>query len=1124
MRRGSLGVFAAVVLAAWISGHAQSFTAQISGRVIDESGGVVPGAEVTATHLATGVARTVVSNDQGIYRLLNLQPGRYRIEAELVGFKKFVQEPITLQVNDHLALEIRLQVGEVSEVITVTGEPPLLETETASFGSVVNERTIQELPLNVRDSLALIVLTPGVITAEGFGTGGGTDVGRNWFKSDFNVGGGQMRGQEILLDGAPSTSSDRSFATYIPPVDSTQEFKVQANSFSAEFGRTTGGVLNIVTKSGTNEFHGTAYEFHRNSVLDANNFFANRAGFDKTAFRRHQFGINTGGPIFKDRTFFFTAYEGFRQAFPDTRISTVPTALQRKGDFSQTFARDGKLITIYDPLTLRRDAQGNLVRDSFPGNIIPANRFDPVAVAALSFYPEPNLPGDPVTGANNYIFGDQSITDRDRWDFRVDQNFGQTNKLFGRLSYETSDRLTPRNWDLPSAHNARIQKDKFYHAVLGDTHTFSPSLIGELRLSFTRGHPQQTSVSEGFDLRQLKFPDNYVQVAAPHFPFFNVSDMTALGNGVINNQPRNTFGVQGNVTKLLDRHSFKTGLDIRVLDFHAFQDTNPTGSFNFGRLFTQGPDPLRARADAGFGLASFLLGMGTGGSINHTQGLSLRRVYYSFYVQDDWKVTPRFTLNLGLRYDLDVGQRERFNRLTNLDLTSPSPLGPQVGLDLKGVLRYLGTNGWPTNQLETDKNNFGPRLGLAYKLTDRTVVRAGYGIFYVPMVVIADGAIGFNSSTPWIATIDNLRPEHLLNNPFPQGFNLPREERDPLTNVGFGISGYIRDEPVGYTQQWNLSLQHQVAGDFVLDLAYWGNKGTKLQYSGWRENDLPNEFLALKAKLNERVPNPFFGVIPTGALSGSTVTRRQLLLPFPQYTGVTRTRVSAGSQIYHAFTLKVEKRMSEGLSVVASYTNSKTISDTPGRDTSGGAGGILNMENRRAERSLTPFDVPQRLVVSFIYELPFGRGKRLGGDWEGLANALLGGWTFSGFTTFQSGFPLSINRPAVKTGSAKLDRPTIDRWFDTSVFSPADPFTFGNVGQVEPDLRADGVNNFDFTLAKNFYIQERFRLQFRAEFFNAFNTPQFAQPVDSVTNPSFGRVTSQANAPREIQFALKLFW
>jgi hypothetical protein len=377
-----------------------------------------------------------------------------------------------------------------------------------------------------------------------------------------------------------------------------------------------------------------------------------------------------------------------------------------------------------------------------------------------------------------------------------------------------------------------------------------------------------------------------------------------------------------------------------------------------------------------------------------------------------------------------------------------------------------------------------------------------------------------------VATVDSLNVENYLRDPFPRGFNLPRADRDPATNVGFGIDGYIGSEPVGYAQQWNFSVQRQLASDILVDASYWGNKGTKLAYgSGFQENYLPQQYLELGARLNDRVTNPFFGLIPSGSLSGTTVTRRQLLLQFPQYTSVLRTSPSAASSIYHAFTLKVEKRATRDFSLLGSYTLSKIIGDSSGRLGGGGVSGIQNMENRRAERHLLSIDVPQRLVAGFVYDLPVGRGRRAGGGMHPALNAIAGGWRLSSITTFQSGFPIDISRPSVNNGrSAKLDSPNIQRWYDTSVFAPAPPFTFGNVGPTLPDVRMDGVRNLDLTIAKDFRFRERYRLQFRTDFFNTTNTPQFGEPVGNVTSAAFGQITTQANEPRQIQFALKLYW
>ena len=444
---------------------------------------------------------------------------------------------------------------------------------------------------------------------------------------------------------------------------------------------------------------------------------------------------------------------------------------------------------------------------------------------------------------------------------------------------------------------------------------------------------------------------------------------------------------------------------------------------------------------------------------------------------------------------------------------------------MRGLLGFVGRGGVSRNMVDTDKNNFGPRVGFAWRLGENTVVRSGYGVFYAPQWIEAYDAnmyASFNSNTDWVATLDGLTPENYISNPFPQGFSLPKRDRDPLTNLGATISGWIRKEPVGYVQQWNFTIQRQVTSSLLVESAYWGNKGTKLQrFGGVPENWLPNRFLELKAALNELVPNPFFGFIEKGALSGPRVARRQLLLPFPQYTAVNRTGPSLGNSIYHAFTLRVEKRFTRDLTMLGSYTVAKQIDDF--EDPFGAA--PLDRENLRMERSVSSFDTPQRLVLSYVYELPFGRKKSLGRGWHPVVDGIAGGWSLAGITTFQSGPPVAISRPSVNFGrSARVEKPNVDRWFDTTAFALAEPFTFGNVGRRLPDVRAHGVKNFDLVLSKSFHFTERVYLKFRAEAFNAFNTPQFAAPSGSVGAAAFGRVSSQLNRPRSIQFGLQLYW
>ncbi len=1126
----SISLMLALLFVVCVPVLAQNFRAQITGVVTDSTGAVIPGADVTATNIDTGVKQTAQTNAEGIYRLLNLLPGKYRVEAESPGFRRFVQKSVTLRVGDNVDLSIKLAVGQVTEEVTVTSEAPLLESQTATFSQVVDQRAISELPLNTRTPMALVATTPGVVTGKYF-AGGTGDGGRNFFSSDFKIGGGRGEAQEVLIDGAPNTTGDRSFVAYIPPVDSTREFSVQTNSYSAEFGRTTGGTLNIVTKSGTNQFHGVAYDYLRNSALDANEFFANRSGKTKGTFRRNQFGANFGGPIFKDKTFFFVAYEGTRRATPSTATSTLPTLKQRQGDFSETYASNGKLIAIYDYSTLHEGPDGELIREPFPGNIIPSSRFDPVAVNALTYYPEPNQPGKPITGTNNFVTRSNGTNDSDKTDIRIDQNFSASNRIFGRFSYQDNTRLNPARWDNAANPGSRNINDTYTNVTVSDVHTFTPTLVGEMRFSFARAHANQLVPSVGFDLSSLGFPENYVKQAAPMFPEFRIGGMTTMGSEFFNNQPRNTYSGIFNISKMSGKHSLKFGADIRVLRFHALQNNTPTGDFRFYGKFTRGPDPFKSSKNAGFGLADFLLGAGTKGKIDHINGLSLQRLYYAFYVQDDWRITPKLTLNLGLRYDVTTGQTERFDRLASFDPDTRSPLSDEVDMNLKGILRYLGRNGEPRNQYDTDWNNFGPRFGFAYKLRNRTVVRGGYGIFYAPMITLSVGSIGFNSSTPWVTSIDGLTPTNFLSDPFPQGFNLPTGETDPLTNVGYSLGINTRGERTPYVQQWNFGLQQEFGGNLLLEVAYVGAKGTKLQFGqNLPMNALPTEALTLGPDLNKKVDNPFYGVIEKGPLSGPKVSLGHMLQPMPQYTSVTRSLPDMGSSIYHGLTIKVEKRLSAGLSLLAAYTVSKQIDDSSSQEGwLDQAPGLLHTHgayaDRHLERSISAYDVPQRLVLSHVYDLPFGKDRAIGGNWNSVLDAILGGWSWSGILTLQSGLPFAVSRPGVNNGQTpKLDNPTIDRWFNTSFFSPAEPFTFGNVGRLLPVTRSDGINSYDTSIAKNFYFMERFRLQFRAEFFNATNTPQFQAPNGGITSRNFGVVSRTTGSPRQIQFALKLFW
>ena len=1108
-----------------------SSQAQLTGTVKDQSGGVVPNAQVTVTNLATQVVFAVATNDSGIYRFPDLQPAQYRLSCALPGFKTFEQTPITLQVNQIEEINVTLTPGSTSEQVTVTAQAPPLDTSTATLGQVVTTRSIENLPLNVRDPLALLGLTPGVIFGPNFGNGGGKDVGRNFFKSDFNVGGGRSGSQEILIDGAPDTTPDINRGVIDPPVDSVQEFKVQANSFDAQFGRTSGGVINMVTKSGTNEIHGVAYDFERHSVLDANNFFNNLNHVANPSFQRHQFGGNVGGPILKSKWFFFGDYEGLRQAYPITDLSTVPTPLERQGNFSQTYTSSGQLIQVYDPSTLVTGANNTRTRSVFAGNVVPATRLDPVASAILQYIPLPNTAGNLVTNQNNYIYSANSITNSDKYDIRSDADFNENNRMYVRFSRQEDDRVVPGTYALPAG-GGRATLDHYTQAVADYAHVFSPAVVSDIQFSFTRALAAQNGLSQGFNQASLKFPASYVQQVVSQFPAIYLTDTVGTSNPATTTgsvppptndaftqfQPRNVFATLGSINVQHNRHSLKFGGDWRILDFNEAQSVQAAGAYSFDRTFTQGPNPVQASTAAGFSFASFLLGDPTSGAVTVVNPISTRGLYYGIFVQDDWKATDRLTINFGLRWDVGIGNREKYNRLAYFNPTAPNPLGPPAGLpNLSGELTWLG-GGNPQNQQATDWLNLAPRFGIAYSLDSKTVVRGGYGIFFLPRVVQGngDGAVEAVRTTPMVASINGLTPTNTLSNPFPQGILPALNDRNPLANVGAGIAAPMHGFSNGYTQIWSFGIQREIPGGIVVDAHYWASSSKHLLET-WNLNQVPDADLALGSHLNDSVPNPFYGLISTGALSGSTISRQQSLLPYPQYTSVQQVFVPAGNSTYQAGTIQAEKRLSTSLTFLASYTRSKAIDDvrTP-----------LDIYNRRLEKGLSTFDTPNQFRLSGVYNLPFGHGRNFGQNWNRVVNAFLGGWNLNGILTEQSGLPISISRPAVNNGtSARLSSPSIYRWFNTSVFTNAAPYTFGNVGPVLPDVRTDTINNLDAVLVKSFATQIGERLittQFRSEFYNLFNHPLFAAPNGTVSSQTFGQVTSQANNPRDIQFGLKV--
>lgn len=1130
---------------------AQSFTGTISGTVQDSSGAVVPGADLVLINANTNERRTQQANPDGSYVFALIPPGAYRLEGEAPGFKKLIRSNLIVEVNQSLRIDVTLEVGTATESVQVIAETPLLQPNTSSLGQVVDNRKIVEFPLAGRNSFALISLTAG---AQPLGEFGNLPARANAYAAGyFSMNGSQPLSNETLIDGVPANAATTNAPGLTPSVDAIQEFKVQSGNFTAEFGRTGGGVVNLIFKSGTNQFHGTLYEFLRNSALDANNFFNNRAGRRKARNVLNQFGATAGGPLVRDRTFWFVSYEGLRDRRALSQTYTIPTPEQLRGDFSGTLNAQGQQITIADPATTRPNpaVPGSFLRDPFPGNRIPESRIDPVAARVRTLWPQPTSAGTGPARVNNWTGAGSAPNTQDQFSARMDHSLSDRHKLFGRFSWSNINRggfdffgngagwVNPGGSGMPIDINAR-------NLSIDDTYTFTPTLLLNLRYGFVRQWVARDPPLAGLDLTTLGFPAEFnSQVGVRALPSFMPAGFRAIQQRGTDNIRRGdlTHSVQGNITKVTSRHNVKTGADYRSILLNEFEPIISQGQFFFDGRFTSS-DPLRLLANSGHSIASFLLGLPNSGNIDIQPPISVNYRYFGGYIQDDFKVNQKLTLNLGLRYEVETGRSERYDRLSFFDPTAPNPLGPTVNMpELRGGLRFVGVDGNGSRQKRTNWNNWGPRFGFAWQINARTVVRGGYGLFFLPNT--GDGAgpananEGFTSVTQFVSSLNGgITPADRLSNPFPGGVvRGPGSSQGLLTQLGQNLTTVRFADRSAYSQAWNFNIQRELPGNFLFDIAYAANKGTSLPVN-LEFNQLPDEYLALGSRLLEQVPNPFRQFVSVGPLSQPTVARGQLLRPFPQFTSVLHRDVRTGSSIYHSVQAKLEHRFSRGFSFLAAMTAAKQIG-SPVSHTVVSDPGFQNNNQRSLDRSLSGFDVARRVVVSGNWELPFGRGRTLMNSLPGPLGLIVSGWQLNGILTLQGGFPLGLStstnqtnsfgggsRPNNNGKSAALSgstRSRLDRWFDTSVFSQPPPFTFGNTSRTLPDVRTPGLANLDFSVTKGTNIGERVTTQFRAEFFNGLNHPNFGSPGTAFGNANFG-VISSALDPRIIQLGLKILF
>jgi carboxypeptidase family protein/TonB-dependent receptor-like protein len=1161
--------------------EAQVRFGSILGVVSDSSGASLGDATVKVTNLGTNETRSAKTNSAGTYSFPNLNAGIYRVEVEVAGFKRFTQDRVEVQVDLATRVDASMQVGNVTESVLVTSEAPPLQTDSASLGTTIGQKEVESIPLSGRNVNNMLTLVPGVV-AQGGTYGNAASNQANGARTNaigfgnYAIGGGFGNQSSFFVDGVSSNAVAGNLNSLIPSQDIVQEFRVATNNVSAEYGSYAGGVINLTTKSGTNAFHGTAYEYLRNKVLNANDYFTNRQGLPRPALVQNQFGATLGGPLVKNRTFFFGGFE--RQVIrsaTQVQFFTVPTAAELAGDFSAP-----GLPTIYDPTTGQQFQCNGVL------NVICPNRLDQSAVNIMTLnYPRPNVSG---ALTRNFVTQTKIGGVNAQYNIRLDHRLSDKNNLFGRYTYWKADSNPYDSWDTQT--QGQGHTGLYTHeAVVGDTHAFNATTILDLRLAYLRVFQHEYPDSSGVDLSkigpgwaalnsQLLAPANW-----PSMNFASDGQSISASNGIGSQLfwTQNVYMLAGTLTKILGRHQVKFGGSGRHAQMLQAPgngvlrlDFNTTATANGGA--------------GGSSLASALLGIPFDTQL--APGLlGGSRVYYNaygFFVDDTFQATRKLTISAGLRWDQPGALAEANGNDTVFLANKPSPLGtifnPATGQNqqLMGTVALVGSPDYSSKREDNlHWKLFSPRLGVAYRVTDKTVLRAGYGISYPPTVLSQDG--------PNLSPVNNAptfypvsTPGLSVSNPYPTsvgGINQPlRRNATPTDFYGQGVFVMrVPGQPMSYVQQWNAAVERQIGKDASLTIAYAGSKGTHLLMQGWATvsniglNQLPDQYFSLgtgtgPGQLNEALPNPFAALLPNSPtyLSAPTITRGQLLRPFPEYNRVLELDPHLGTSNYKSLQTSFMKRFGSNGILSVAYTWSRLMSNTDSSSAFldegfifGGSAQDNNHPGR--EYAVSSYDVPHNLSIGYGVDLPFGRGKHFMGRAHGPLNAVVGGWRVNGITTFRSGVPISVYqifigstlsnlgggqgyfgaqglwmRPdfdptcSLKTSGSRQQR-AANGWFNKSCFSPvntASEVRFGNEPRNVDGVRMDHMNNWDLSVAKRNDITERVYLQFTAEFFNAFNHVRFGAPDNNISDPPnlFGTITSQANPPRGIQFGLRV--
>lgn len=1165
LRRG----YAAAFLLAFLAGavfsvgaHAQTSYGSIVGTVTDTTGAAVLGAQVDLKNNGTNATMAATSGDGGNYSFINLNPGSYSVSVKQPGFQSYTRDQVDVQIGGATRVDIALQVGNVTQTVTVSGGQAQLQTDSASLSGVIEGRQVQDAPLNGRNVNNLLDFVPGV--TPGGGTQGSTMA--NGGSGNFQAGGqtqaiaygnyqigGAFSGQSLFfIDGVGSNIAENNVNTLVPTQDAVQEFRVSTNNVSAEFGGYGGGVVQISTKSGTNQFHGNAYEYFRNTALDANDWFSNHEGLGRSPLHQNQYGLNLGGPALKNKLFFFFSWEHESLISASPTNATVPTAAELTGDFSS----DPQII--YDPTTGK----------PFAGNKIPTSRLDATAltIAKLETPSESRVTQTPFT--TNFYASAPIEGYQDQYNARIDASLGKDN-VFARYTFWNphngiSDPFGTKTGAGPTGNYTQ-------EAVVGDNHVFNATTIADLRLSYLENYNFQYPLSDGFDMSSISPAYGTIQSQSedkqgllPGLGIQGYGIGAELSQLYWNN---NVWAINGSVTKILGKHTIKMGGNWRQVLWENYSNSQGLG-INASPFYTASS---ATDATTGNALASFLLGMPSGTGISSVGTWHAFLHNYGLFVEDTYQATSKLTVTAGLRWEQPGSYSEENNRNSILQPNAAVSVGglssimnPVTGslVPLTGRLAFVNSANYGSRREENlHWKLFSPRVGFAYRIDPNTVIRSGYGISFFPAEITADSpsASPINSAN---TSVTNTVGQPLLAtvaNPLPNGINLPSAPTQAGLDaqLGLGINGRIPDQKYGYSQQWNLAIERALDSKSTVSIAYAGSKGTHLVISssytgtGLNLNQLPDSYDSLGSALLTQVKNPFYGILPAGTTLGSaTVAQGYLLLPHPQYTGnVNQVVPRDGFSTYHALQLSYTRRFSHSGIVQLAYTWGKLLSNTDNtsafQDGQGGLAVVQDNTNLKAEKSVSEQDIASNLVINYGLNLPFGRGETYLSHLPGAANAVIGGWRIGGITTFRSGVPIAvvaasnglsqfgggtygIIRPNYTAGCSKATAGSAHsvaratHWFNTACFTQPGYFSFGNEPRVDPQMKSEGEANFDTSLSKNFDLTEKVKLKFSSEIFDLFNHAQFAAPNANLASPGFGQVGHQSNLPRTIQLALRV--